>query len=215
MLDNIDNGLYLAIGQQGSGKTALITSLAVRQYQNDRRLILSNYNLKVPHLKINYNVIIQLVKSVDLVKSVELIKMVNGENKVYTYNIAQEYENITGEKPLSNNDYLNNNIIMLDELHTYFDAYDFIKQDNRIMSSFMSQLRKRNTLVLATTQYFKAIDNRIRKQTKYIFDIRQEKGKFIADLSAIDGYYFKPIKKLELYLQPYFKYYDTHEIIGV
>lgn len=56
------NGFYIAIGTQGSGKTALITMLTITEHQkhNDRK-IFSNYNLEIPHEKITLKDIITML----------------------------------------------------------------------------------------------------------------------------------------------------------
>lgn len=205
---NNSNGFLVAIGQQGSGKTAFITSLIVNEYKTSKRLILSNYTLGVPHIKIDLQNILNLITSKELI---EVYELSTGE----IIEVFKQYKQITGKEPLTNSDYLNNSIIALDEIHIYFDAYDFLTKDNRIISAFASQLRKRNTLLLATTQYFLTISIRLRKQAKYIFDIKQLKnGFFSTDISRVDGYYTDYIKTLTLDLKPYFTYYNTYEIIN-
>lgn len=233
-MERTQNGFYIAIGQQGSGKTALITSLAVNEYNLTNRLILSNYNIKLPHIKIDLISIINLIKYEDsiLIKTIaynkitqevfinqSLQEIINSskdyvtENEITIINLYIDYFNITGKHAESNSDYLNNSIILLDEIHVYFDAYDFLKKENRIISAFASQLRKRNTLLLATTQYLLAVSIRLRKQIKIVFDIRKIGSTFISNVARVDGYYFDVIKEIELDLKSYFPYYDTHEII--
>lgn len=202
------NGFYIAIGKQGSGKTALITSLAVNEYLDDKRLILSNYQLfDIPYLKIDLPTILELIKND------ELIKTIYYENNTKQYDIADEFKKIKGYYPTSNNDYLNNTIILLDEIHIYFDAYDFLKQENRVISAFASQLRKRNTLLLATTQYILNVSIRLRKQVKFVFDICKSGKIYECSVDQIDGYFTDHVKTIKLDLQDYYKYYDTNEII--
>jgi hypothetical protein len=200
------NGFYVAVGQQGSGKTAFITSLMVNEYNENNRLILSNYTLfNIPFIKIDLPSILLLIKSDELINEYKI--------KGVTIPIAKQYEEIMGKAPQSNNDYLNDSIILLDEVHIYFDAYDFLKKENRVISAFASQLRKRNTLLLATTQYLLKVSIRLRKESKFIFDLSKHDKLFTCDIKKIDGYYTDYLSTVTLDLRPYFKFYDTHELI--
>ena len=137
-----------------------------------------------------------------------------------------EYEKITFDnkknknsidilKVISDNpNYFNNSIMLLDEIHIYFDSRDFMKQNNRIIQNFFSQLRKRNILLLATTQYILHLDIRIRRQALAVFQMTNLKdGIFRADVHEIDGYYTNFIRTELVNLNDYFKYYDTNELI--
>lgn len=216
-LDNIvnSNGLYITVGRQGSGKTALITMIAVKTHlENPSRIILSNYDLKIPHLKINMNSIVELVRSVELVDLVELVRInSDGTEETYIYDLASEYEKLTGNYPKSNNDYLNNSLILIDEIHVYFDSYDYLKEENRIISSFTSQLRKRNVLMLASTQYLLSVSIRIRKQATFVIDMLKNGTFFECDINEIDGNYNYFLTTEIADIRPYFKYYNTNEII--
>ena len=178
------HGFYLAIGRQGSGKTAFITKLLVDNYSNDRK-VYSNYSL----FGIDY----------------EKITFDNKRNKN-----AIDILNVISDNP----DYFNNSIMLLDEIHIYFDSRDFMKQNNRIIQNFFSQLRKRNILLLATTQYILHLDIRIRRQALAVFQMANLKdGIFRVDVHEIDGYYTSFIRTELVNLNDYFKYYDTNELI--
>ncbi len=178
------HGFYLAIGRQGSGKTAFITKLLVDNYSIDRK-VYSNYSL----FGIDY----------------EKITFDNKRNKN-----AIDILNVISDNP----DYFNNSIMLLDEIHIYFDSRDFLKQNNRIIQNFFSQLRKRNILLLATTQYILHLDVRIRRQALAVFQMANLKdGIFRVDVHEIDGYYTSFIRTELVNLNDYFKYYDTNELI--
>ena len=207
---SLKSGFYVAIGQQGSGKTAFITYLAYSEHQKTKRLILSNYTLfDIPCIYYDDKTLIDLLTSDTLIETVYIPKRFNDK----PYNIAQEYYNIMGVYPKSNDDYLNNSIILLDEIHIYYDSYDFYKKNPRIISGFISQLRKRKILLLGTTQRILKIPVRMRSELKYILDMQENNGLFNCVLNKMDGYYFKPFKKITIDLRNYFKYYDTNEII--
>jgi len=178
------HGFYLAIGRQGSGKTAFITKLLVDNYSSDRK-VYSNYSL----FGIDY----------------EKITFDNKRNKN-----AIDILKVISENP----DYFNNSIMLLDEIHIYFDSRDFMKQNNRIIQNFFSQLRKRNILLLATTQYILHLDIRIRRQALAVFQMTNLKdGIFRVEVHEIDGYYTNFIRTELVNLSDYFKYYDTNELI--
>ncbi|HEY8362379.1 MAG TPA: ATP-binding protein [Tissierellaceae bacterium] len=177
-------GFYLAIGRQGSGKTAFITKLLVDNYSPDKK-VYSNYTLfGIDHEKITFD---------------------NKKNK----NSIDILEVIR-----DNPDYFNNSIMLLDEIHIYFDSRDYMRQNNRVIQNFFSQLRKRNILLLATTQYILHLDIRIRRQALAVFQMTNLKdGIFRVDVHEIDGYYTNFIRTELVNLINYFKYYDTNELI--
>jgi len=178
------HGFYLAIGRQGSGKTAFITKLLVDNYSISRK-VYSNYSLfGIDYQKITFD---------------------NKRNKN-----AIDILNVISDNP----DYFNNSIMLLDEIHIYFDSRDFFKRNNRIIQNFFSQLRKRNILLLATTQYILHLDVRIRRQALAVFQMTNLKdGIFRVDVHEIDGYYTSFIRTELVNLNDYFKYYDTNELI--
>lgn len=185
------NGFYLAIGKQGSGKTAIITKLIIDNMQG--RKIFSNYKL----IGIDYT-------------------PVTFDSKIERDRDKLDILTQLKEDPA----YFNNSIMAFDELHIYFDSRDFMKENNRVMQTFFSQLRKRNVLLFGTTQYIMNIDVRIRRQCMNVFSM-QHLGKnetfkgdiFRVDTHDIDGYNTMFISSYQIDLQDYFKFYDTNEII--
>lgn len=177
-------GFYLAIGKQGSGKTLFITKHLIDNVIPERK-IYSNYEL--------YNIDFQKITF-------------DNYRERYAIDILKVLEEDTN--------YFNNSIMLLDEIHLYFDSRDFMKKNNRIIQTFFSQLRKRNILLLATTQYILHLDIRIRRQALAVFQMSHIKdGIFQADLFEIDGYYTKFIRSDLYNLEKYFNYYNTNEII--
>jgi len=171
------NGFYLAIGKQGSGKTALITKLCTEQYNKEKRPIFSNYSLfKLPYKKIDLDTLLDMLD----------------------------------QDPNS----LNDSIILLDEIHIYLDSLDFMRKNNRRLQIFFSQLRKRNILLYATTQYLMNVDIRIRRQCMNVFEMQNiYKDVFEVTTHEIDGYLSEPISAYKLNLSNYYDSYDTNEVI--
>ena len=111
-------------------------------------------------------------------------------------------------------DEINNSIILVDEMHLYFDSLDFMKKDSRIAQVFFSQLRKRDILVLGTTQYLMNLDIRIRRQAFNVFDMYHiYKSLFQVTVNDIDGYVYSEKNRFKIDLADYYDKYDTKEII--
>ena len=192
MEDN--NGLYIAIGQQGNGKTLLITKHAFDEKEkNPNRKIFSNYKLMgVEYTPITFN------------KSIEINK-----DKLDILEVLENDPN-----------YFNDSIILIDEIHLYLDSLDYRGKYSRVMQTFVSQLRKRNILLLGTTQYYLNLSIRIRRQAKAIFDMERVKDKnspyyshFKCTTCIVDGYYYTEVSEIYLNLTEYFNKYDTKEVI--
>lgn len=110
--------------------------------------------------------------------------------------------------------YFDNSIMLIDEMHIYFDSLDFMKKNQRRIQKFFSQLRKRNILLLGTTQYIMNIDVRVRRQCFNVFEMYHIfKGLFEVTTYEIDGYFSKEISKYRIDLSEYFDKYDTNEVI--
>ena len=178
-------GCFVALGRQGSGKTLLITKYAVDTYEKEKRPVFSNYTLlKIPFQKI----------TLDKTKNPDAISILDQLDK--------------------DPNFFNNSIMLLDEIHLYADSYDIMKKGNRRLQTFFSQLRKRNILLLATTQYFMNVDIRIRRQTKNVFSMEHiYKDLFKVITSEVDGYFEREISSFNVILSDYYSHYDTNELI--
>ena len=184
-------GFFFAIGLQGSGKTAFITKLAVDNFYETPRKVYSNYTLKdIPCEYVTFDI----------------------NKEVFT---DRKYINIL-DKLEDDVNYFNNSIILLDEIHVYLDSLDFMRKNNRKLQKFFSQLRKRNILLLGTTQFLMHLDVRIRRQAMNIFEMRQlSKTTFEVITSELQmDRYLLPVSRYQLELDDYFKYYDTNEVIN-
>lgn len=178
-------GFYIAIGKQGSGKTAFITKHLVDNLNTNRK-IYSNYSLfeGIKYERITFD-------SKRDKKAIDILKMLEEDSN-----------------------YFNNSIMLIDEIHLYFDSRDFMSKNKRIIQTFFSQIRKRNILLLATTQYIIHLDIRIRRQALAVFQMSHIKDTiFQAEVHEIDGYYTIFIRSDLYNLGDYFKYYDTNELI--
>ena len=178
------HGFHIAIGRQGSGKTVLITKMCVDAYKKGVK-VFSNYTLnKIPYTPV-------------------------------TFDTAREKGKMSILDQLDKDpNFFNDSIMLLDEIHIYLDSLDFMKKNNRRLQIFFSQLRKRNILLLATTQYIMNVDIRIRRQCLAVFEMEHiYKDLFKVVTSQIDGYFTEEISNYNVVLNDYYKHYDTNEII--
>lgn len=69
---------------------------------------------------------------------------------------------------LDKNSRLVNCVIMIDEVQIFFDSRRSMKKEALNFSNFIQQIRKRNIILLGTTQYANTIDLRFRQHTDFI-----------------------------------------------
>ena len=213
--DNINTGqfkgLFIATGEQGSGKTAFIVKLLVDNLKG--RKIFSNIEIKGFNFKrITLKPLDYFIPKDERDKRLERTGYYATDIELDNYNKGKLY-NILEELNKDQN-YFNNSIMILDEIHVYLDSRDFFKKYNRPIQTFMSQLRKRNILLLATTQHLLNVDVRVRRQTLNVFEmIQQSKGIFNVTTYKVNDYYMDQISSYLVDLSGYFKYYNTNEIV--
>jgi len=179
------NGFFIATGRQGSGKTILITKMCTDEYEKSQRKIFSNYTLfKLPFQRVS----------------------LDHSERENTISILEQLE--------TDPNHFNHSIILLDEIHLYLDSLDFMRKHNRQLQTFFSQLRKRDILLLATTQYFMNVDIRIRRQCLKVFDMEHiYKDLFKVVVFQVDGYLYEEKENYNLILNEYYDAYDTLEVI--
>ena len=178
-------GFVLMIGRQGSGKTLMATSMVFDEYHGQK--VFSNYTLKgIDYKPITFNRSIEQNKD-----KIDILDMLD-----------------------KNPDYFNDSIMVLDEIHLYLDSLDFMRTNNRKLQTFFSQLRKRNILLIGTTQYLMNVDIRIRRQCLNVIEMSNKgNGIFLAQTSEIDGYFSKPISEIYIDLRKWYNHYNTNELV--
>lgn len=209
-MSDISNGFYCSLGKQGKGKTLfIIKCLCDELSKNLNRKVFSNITLYNGYVDKNGNRehLNYIPISFDITLEKYKTKVIN----------SKEYEVIDIlHKIKQNDDYFNDSIMILDEIHIYFDSLDFMKENNRIIHTFFSQLRKRNILLLATTQFLMNLDVRVRRQITNIFQLEKinaNDGIFMVEVGEIDGTFWKPKNRQTLVLKDYYKFYNTNEIV--
>lgn len=58
---------------------------------------------------------------------------------------------------------LNHCVLLIDEIQVLFDSRNSATTNNKLFSNFMQQIRKRDIIILATTQYANAVEKRFKQ----------------------------------------------------
>ena len=181
-------GFYLFSGKQGSGKTLMQTKIALDNFETNSTLkVFSNYELiGIDFTYCTFNSELEVNKDkLDILEQLD-------------------------EDP----NFFNNSIMLIDEIHLYLDSLDFMRKNNRRLQTFFSQLRKRNILLLGTTQYVLNLDVRIRRQCLNVMAMKHLKGNiFQVETYDIDGYDTEYIGTHLVDLSAYYNRFDTFELI--
>lgn len=128
---------------------------------------------------------------------------------------------------LSKNSNLNNCVMLIDEIQIFFDNRRSMTKQNITFSNFVQQIRKRNIIILCTTQYSNTIDLRLRQHLDIIAFPNYIKDKKVCEVTYMDltrlqdndlilgqQAEFKPIlSKIVFNAEPIFNLYNTSEMI--
>lgn len=87
---------------------------------------------------------------------------------------------------LSKESDLNNCVLMIDEIQIFFDNRRSMTKQNITFSNFVQQIRKRNIIILATTQYSNTIDVRLKQHLDIIGFPAFKKDKNICVITYMD-----------------------------
>lgn len=109
---------------------------------------------------------------------------------------------------------LENCVILTDEAHMDLSAYKFFNKQVQDLGDFATQTRKRKIIWLYTTQVFTKLVKSIRDlTTNFVYCEKVQDGFYKLEIYnrnlRNDGY----IKTLFLKGEPFYKYFDTDEII--
>lgn len=101
-------------------------------------------------------------------------------------------------------------IVILDEFWLTADSRTF--KNNVVISQFINQTRKKDLLVIYTTQYLNQIDLRIRQATDYLFHCEKNLENIV--ITAVNFKSGKILKKLVLNSpQQFYELYNTREVL--
>lgn len=125
---------------------------------------------------------------------------------------------------LDKNSEIKNCVIMMDEVQMFFDSRRSMRKQSLNFSNFIQQIRKRNIILLCTTQYSNTIDLRLRQHIDVLAT-----PKFIKELNVCEIIYFdltsiednilgehKQLNYVKMVYDalPIFKIYNTYQMIN-
>lgn len=135
-------------------------------------------------------------------------------------------EYISDEEILELNKHSNisNCVIMIDEIQIFFDSRRSMAKQSLYFSNFIQQIRKRNIIVLATSQYSNTIDLRFRQHVDIIAYPQFYKQLNVCeviyvDITSVEDNILGQTGKIPEHIKivydpiPLFKLYRTEEMI--
>ena len=110
--------------------------------------------------------------------------------------------------------YLQNATVGYDEFHIAVDSRRSTSNSNISFTTFLTQLRKRDCILIYTTQLFSTMDKRVRDQTDIIVSPIENDGEYFT-YQVMDRVTGEIIKVLKLNMKPIMeaKLYNTNEVI--
>jgi len=126
---------------------------------------------------------------------------------------------------LDKNSEIDNCVLMIDEMQIFFDSRRSMQKSSINFSNFIQQIRKRNIIMLCTTQYSNTIDLRLRQHLDIIAYPSFSKKFNVCEVLYIDLTSIEDNLLINLnnkaptstqvvyYAQPLFKLYNTNQMI--
>lgn len=139
-----------------------------------------------------------------------------GSTVYANYGLSFKHEPLRMED-ISNCDFdFNNALLVIDEIHLFMDSRQSMTKNSRIISYFITQSRKRNLILVYTTQQSGQVDKRLRSNTDYFI-----KCENLSPPNAKKDVYIRwTINDMEQHkmsfifkADPYFELYDTHQVV--
>lgn len=111
-------------------------------------------------------------------------------------------------------EWLHDGVIILDEMHVGADSYNFLRGDVQGITTFITQIRKRNLSFLYITQNFTTIAKRLRLQTNHSYQFTKiEDG--IAKIDIYDNMnFYQHLNTIIFNGRSFYANYDTKQIIS-
>lgn len=131
------------------------------------------------------------------------------------YGLKFEHKTLNMNDILTMSGDLQNAMICIDEIHLFMDSRQSMSKRSRIISYFITQSRKRNLVLIYTTQNAHQVDKRLRSNTDYIIQCDNltpgAKSDVIIRVNIHDT--DNNSRVFAFRGDPYFCLYDTHQII--
>lgn len=133
-------------------------------------------------------------------------------------------------KPISNTAIMNLSkssrikdcVLAIDEIQIFFDSRRSMKTKNMRFSNFIQQIRKRNIILLATTQYIGTVDMRFRQHVDIVASPNFKKNFDCCEITYTDMTSLEDLNindnkldsvKLVFDAKPIYKLFDTEQMI--
>ena len=97
----------------------------------------------------------------------------NGKTIISNFHLDFPHIRMTFEELIEFPDNLVNATVVFDEFQVGAGARNALRNDNKAINKFITQLRKRNIILYLSTQNFKFLDIDVRTQTDYILTTEQ------------------------------------------
>lgn len=193
-IEEVEYPVIAIVGKRGSGKTLLMTSLTVDMYFEQLEKVKAykegRYTLKKDEPE---------PKPLKIFSNYPLYKI------PYTY--------ITYKDVLDLPDYLQDGLVLFDEILVGADAYKPFNKSNEAINMFVSQMRKRRCTLMYTGQVFTQATKRLRLQTNYLYQCIAIGVRGYVNLQIFKIDPFEQLRDQDLDLRAYFKYYDTNFVV--
>lgn len=127
--------------------------------------------------------------------------------------VGVDYRKVTFEEVAKMPDWLRNGVLVLDEMQIGADSYNSMGKNVKLLTTFITQIRKRDIILVITTQRFKMVAKRIRLLINYYIEVESvAKGVIKARTYDLpNGYILLNTKTYNL--KAVYPFYDTTEVI--
>jgi DNA replication protein DnaC len=138
----------------------------------------------------------------------------SGSTIFANYGLLFPHKDIDYEKIKALDVEFQNSVLCLDEIHVFIDSRSSMSKVNKVVSYLITQSRKRNIILMYSTQHIGQVDLRLRSNTDYFISCKQieqhRKLYIVQSLVTWSGAH----NKMYLDASKVFKLYDTHEIVN-
>lgn len=126
-----------------------------------------------------------------------------------------DFRKVTFQEVSKMPDWLKDGVLLLDEVQVGADSYNFFAQDVKQITQFITQIRKRNIILIVTSQRLNFIAKRIRQLINFYIEVRAMNKKGLIEVKTFDvaeGLKLNSVKYLNL--KSIYKFYNTNEVVS-
>ena len=126
-----------------------------------------------------------------------------------------DFRKITFEEVSKMPLWLKDGVLLLDEVQVGADSYNFFAQDVKQITQFITQIRKRNIILIVTSQRLNFIAKRIRQLINFYIEVKAMNKRGLIQVKTFDvAEGLKLNNERYLNLKSIYKFYNTSEVIG-